>query len=199
MICIGIIQIDFIEVIRVGAGVIWINVIQNDRIFAPNLFQNKESWFWAQHFRKCFCLHGFQINFLLHRVMRWSCERNLVLLCQRGNSPYVSCWDSITAIPTDIYIPPNSSTTLCTGNLWHYSPDSSWWVHRNSVTCVLTKINTHFVTTFTKIPKEKFRSPCPRLSMEALAWLMWMSILSERALLIARFSDPIVIADNPSE
>ena len=39
-------------------------------------------------------------------------------------------------------------------------------------------------------------SLCPRLSMEALVWLEWMSISSERYLHIAIYLDPIVITDN---
>ena len=39
-------------------------------------------------------------------------------------------------------------------------------------------------------------SPIPHVSMEALAWLVWMSVLSDYALLIVSSSEPIVISNN---
>ena len=46
------------------------------------------------------------------------------------------------------------------------------------------------------LPKEMSQSLCPSISIEALYWLFWMSVSSERAILIARYLDPIVIVDD---
>ena len=44
-------------------------------------------------------------------------------------------------------------------------------------------------------PNEKSLSQCPHLSMEALAWLVWVRVLYECDLLIAGSSHPIVTSD----
>ena len=53
-----------------------------------------------------------------------------------------------------------------------------------------------FSSQLSRLLKENYLSSCPFLLMEVISWLVWMSISSELALLIASSSDPIVISDN---
>ena len=85
-------------------------------------------------------------------------------------------------------------TQLGPGNTWVWASDGSLWVHWNFVIHVPHEINTHFFTTFWLL-KGKSWSPCTRQSMELTAWLASVtSLLPNRALLIARYFDPIVTA-----
>ena len=137
-------RFEWFKLLLVWFGLSWLKITE---FLCPTFLISK--LFLRSSFSKFYCLHGFQIHFLLHHAMTWSCPRTYFYFDKEDKYLDVSCWDSVTAISTDIYIPPDSSTTLHTGNLCHYAPDSSRWVHRNAVICVMTKINTHFVTNFT--------------------------------------------------
>ena len=169
----------------------WCDVIQNYIIFAPKCF----------HFKIILELNIFE-NTVVSRVFTFTfcCavpQRAPIGKIRRPSvkdteATNVYWWDSIAAIPPNIAIPTNSSTTFQTGNMCQYYVYDSRWVCRNSILRVLPKINTCLFTTFWP-SKEKSQSLYPCLSKEALDWLVWMIISSEHALLIASSSDSIVM------
>ena len=126
--------------IWVGVDAIWINVIQSYRIFAPN-FSNSKS-FSRSEFSKMLFSPGFLLAFSCTIPWRDPVIEIRRLSIKDAEAPNVPWWDDVTAIPS------NSSTTPQTGNLWHYAPECSQWVHRSSVISPPPEINNNSITTF---------------------------------------------------
>ena len=138
------------------------------RIFAPTFF-NFEIIFALRFF---LCLWGFPLGFYF-QFLFW--HSTLI--------PLNKVKDVVVAQPGP-------------GNMCVWASGGSLWVHSNFVIRVPPEINTHSVTTLW-LPKGKSLSPCLCLSMEVIAWLACKMILpTNRALLIARYFNPIVIANH---
>ena len=159
--------------------------------FCAQLFQ-LQNYSRDHHFRKCCCLQGFHFHFFIFHVTTYFCQRDPTSFYQRGR---ISWWNSITAIIPDTNITLNSSTTLHTVNLRCFALGSSWWVHRNTVFRFPPKTNTHVVTTL-MTPEGEFPITVSPSINESARLVLWMSVSSNRALLFARSSDPIVIVEN---
>ena len=139
---------EWFELVLMWLESMWFNVIQNYIIFLLNFFNFKTILMLNIFENAVVSRDLFHFHLFLRHVKTRSCQRNSTSLCQWGWSSQFSCWDSVTAIPTNIDITPDSRTTLQNINLWRYSHDGSIWVHRNSVICVPPEINTYFFTTF---------------------------------------------------
>ena len=158
--------------------------IQN---FRAQLFQI-QNYSPAQYFRKYCCLQGLTLTFFCAMPRSALVGEIWGPSVKYDKAPDVYWWYPVTAIPPNIAILPDFSTTTQTDNLYSYTPDGYLWVHRNSVICVPPEINTYFSTLFW-VPKENPKSPCPRISMEPIAWLACMMRFSlNRVILIAIFS-----------
>ena len=184
-----------IGVIGVGSDVIWINMIQNDRICAPNIFNFK--MFLSSAFSKMLLSPRFSNSLFAapcpevilsdKSYVTFSNRKNLAIFLVGIPSPLFHLISIFRLILLPIYI-----LVIC-GIMLPIVLDGFI-----GMTLFLFWSKSIFILSqLLQTPKEKFQSPCPRLSMEALAWLVWMSVLSEHALLIVSSSDPIVIADNP--
>ena len=116
LILIGMILINLILVVRVGVDVVWVDVIQIYRIFAPNFF-NFKNIIALSIFENAVVYRIFTLGFccaMARRAPVWEIWRPYF---EEAKANGVSWWDFVTAIPPAIAIPPNSSTTLQTGNL----------------------------------------------------------------------------------
>ena len=139
---------------------------------------------------------GFSLPFsLFHATTRWY-RRNQKSVYQRGWSYQCSLYVSQIFCPTPLFHPntipvPLSRMAIC-GLVLPMVLDEF-------IKMLLFMFRPIWILILSQtfwLPKENYWSPCPHLSMEALAWLLWLSVSSKQAIIIVRYSEPIVIDNN---
>ena len=188
------IWINVVWVIWVIVGVIRIDMIQNYRIFAPNFFNFKI--ILALSIFGNVLLPRFSVSFFdapCHNVLLPK-KYEVSLLKSLGLPIFLSGILSLLLRPTQLFhlIPIPLSRLVSCGIML---PVVIYGFIGMALFVFCPK-SIYILSSLLLSPKENSQSLYPRLSMEVIAWLVWMSASSERAQLVTSYSEPIVIANN---
>ena len=156
---VNLIGLIWIDVIWVSVDVIWIDAIQNYRIFAPNFF-NFKIILATKVFENYVASRVFTFVFSSHCHYSLISEKYNVPISKRLNIPvFLGGMQSPLFRPNPIPVP-----LFRLGKLWDYASGGSRWVHTDAVILFLPKIITHFLQ-LPWLPKAMSQSPFPSLSM----------------------------------